>query len=186
MSTKRRGGARAERRPRLVTNAEVLEVLRARRALHGSSAPEERDRSIEVFFQAVDDNLSNPVCHGFGKAAYDPLGPAVAPPPSEVPSAEDIKTAAPSGIEGVREFRAELAKLQDSFLHREMRLYKSEVLQLCNLRPTNVQLVKLIVPDRGELLEQEHYEKIVDLINAKLVPAPASPPSEEQEQAMVM
>jgi hypothetical protein len=104
----------------------------------------------------------------------------VAPPPSEVPSAEDVRSAPPSGIEGVREFLAELAKLADSVLHREMRLYKSEVLQLCNLRPTNVSLVKLIVPDRGELLEQEHYEKIVDLINAKLVPAPASPPSEEQ------
>ncbi len=183
MSSKRRGGTRAERRPRLVTNAEVLEVLRARRALHGSSAPEERDRGIEVFFQAVDDNLSHPVCHGFGKATYDPLGPSVTPPPSEVPSAEDLKNAAPSGIEGVREFRAGLADLQDSFLHREMRLYKSEVLQLCNLRPTNVSLVKLIVPDRGELLEQEHYDKIVGLVNAKLVPATAPAGEQVMDQA---
>jgi hypothetical protein len=117
--------------PRLISNLEVVEVIRARSELYNMFPEEDRDKGVDMLFSALENNL------------LKLKGQGVAPPKRRVSDEERQQLIAQENItfEAMENFLKKLAALESKY---GVKLLKSEKLQIVNLRPDNSNVLKLV------------------------------------------
>ncbi len=169
--------------PRLISNVEVMEVIRARSELYSMFSEEDRDKGVDMLFSALEINL------------LKRKGEGIVPPKFRVGEEERRKLIAEENITfgDVKDFLKVIAKFEAS---AGVKLLRSEKLQIINLRPDNSNVLKLvsavlvpnyvcvcvqlhlihccrvsvqIIPDRGGRITEEKYGELTALVSTYLL-----------------